>query len=176
MRRLSALFIAVSFITASCVGNASLWGQYATPTPRGGSVFTSTPAPAVVPSDTPTLPVPFVVEETVTSTPAPTFTAEASPTPEVAAVIFESTPTATVTAPTPNPTILYYSQSGDWLPAVARRFGVEVSEITSPKVLPQSGMLDTGTLLMIPDRRDPTAQYVPAIQMIPDNDVLCQCL
>ena len=172
MRRLSALFIAVSFITASCVGNASLWGQYATPTPRGGSVFTSTPAPAVVPSDTPTLPGPFVVEETVTATPAPTFTAEASPTPEVAAVIFESTPTATVTAPTPNPTILYYSQSGDWLPAVARRFGVEVSEITSPKVLPQSGMLDTGTLLMIPDRRDPTAQYVPAIQMIPDNEVV----
>ena len=168
MRRLSALFIAVSFITASCVGNASLWGQYATPTPFGGSPHTSTAAPAVVPSVTPTLLGLFVPEETTTFTPVPTITAEPSSTPEVAAVLLESTPTA----PTPNPTILYYSQSGDWLPAVAKRFGVEVSEITSPKVLAVSGMLDTGTLLMIPDRRDQAAQYAPAIQMIPDNEVV----
>jgi murein DD-endopeptidase MepM/ murein hydrolase activator NlpD len=126
----------------------------------------------VVPSDTPTLLSPFVVEQTITPLPEPTFTTEASPTPEVASVVLESTPTATVTAPTPNPTILYYSQSGDWLPAVAKRFGVEVSEITSPKVLPQVGMLNTGTLLMIPDRRDPQAQYAPAIQMLPDSEVV----
>jgi LasA protease len=168
VRRLFVLFIAVSFITTSCVGNASLWGQYATPTPPGGDPPTSTPAPAVVPSDAPTLLGPFVVEETTTFTPVPTASVEVSATPEVATVLLESTPTG----PTPDPTILYYSQSGDWLPAVAKRFGVEVSEITSPKVLPATGMLDTGTLLMIPDRRDSTAQYAPAIQMAPDNDVV----
>jgi LasA protease len=168
VRRLSVLFIAVSFITASCVGNASLWGQYATPTPPGGAPFTSTPAPAVAASETPTVLGPFVVEETTTFTPVPTVTAEVSATPEVAAILVESTPTS----PTPDPTILYYSQSGDWLPAVAKRFNVDVSEITSPKALSQTGLLDTGTLLMIPDRRDASAQYVPAIQMIPDNEVV----
>jgi murein DD-endopeptidase MepM/ murein hydrolase activator NlpD len=55
---------------------------------------------------------------------------------------------------------------------VAKRFGVELSEITSPKPLPASSMLDTGTLLMIPDRRDQAVQYAPAIQMIPDNEVI----
>ena len=106
----------------------------------------------MAPSATPTLPGPFVVEETTTFTPVPTVTRESSPTLEVASVVLEST--ATPTAPTPNPTIMYYTESGDWLPAVAKRFGVEVSEITSPKVLPENGLLDVGTLLMIPDRRD----------------------
>jgi LasA protease len=168
LRRLSVLFIAVSLITASCVGNASLWGQYATPTPIGGPTLTSTPAPAVILSDTPTQPDPFVAEETTTFTPVPTVTLDVSPTVEVASVVLQSTPTA----PTADPTILYYTQSGDWLPAVAKRFGVDVSEITSPKTLSESGMLDTGTLLMIPDRRDSAAQYVPAVQMIPDSEVV----
>ncbi|MGE5464190.1 MAG: M23 family metallopeptidase, partial [Syntrophothermus sp.] len=57
-------------------------------------------------------------------------------------------------------------------PAVAKRFGVEVSEIASPKVLSESGFLDTGTLLIIPDRRDASAQYAPAIQIVPDNEVV----
>jgi murein DD-endopeptidase MepM/ murein hydrolase activator NlpD len=84
--------------------------------------------------------------------------------------VAESSPTPTSISPTP--TNLYYAQSGDWLPAVAKRFGVEVSEITSPKVLPKAGLLDTGTLLIIPDRRDKSAQYVPAVQMIPDSEVV----
>jgi hypothetical protein len=40
--------------------------------------------------------------------------------------------------------VLYYAQSGDWLPAVAIRFGVDVNEIVSPKVLPEKGLLDAG--------------------------------
>ncbi len=170
MRRLSVLFIAVSLITASCVGNASLWGQYTTPTPFGRSSLTSTPAPVVAPSGTPTLPGPFVAEQTTTFTPVPTSMKASSPTAEVASVVLNNSPTPT--APTPDPTIMYYSQNGDWLPAVAKRFGVEVSEITSPKALSQTGFLDTGTLLMIPDRRDSTAQYTPAIQMIPDSEIV----
>lgn len=170
VRRISALFIAVSFITTSCVGNMSLWGQYLTPTPVGGAPATSTLAPVFTatqpPSPTPT--GPFVVAETAMFSPSPTNTPEASFTPEVASLLVESTPTS----PTSAPTILYYAQSGDWLPAVAKRFGVEVSEITSPKVLPESGLLDTGTLLMIPDSRDQTVEYVPAIQILPDSEVV----
>ncbi len=172
MRRLSVLFIAVSFITASCVGNASLWGQYATPTPLGGSVPTSTPAPAVVPSDTPACPFHLSWRRRLLPHHDPPSRLRLHPPLEVAVRGFGDHAHSHRSAPTPNPTILYYSQSGDWLPAVAKRFGVEVSEITSPKVLPQTGMLDTGTLLMIPDRRDAAAQYVPAIQMIPDNEVV----
>lgn len=67
---------------------------------------------------------------------------------------------------------MYYTQSGDWLPAVAKRFGVEVSEITSPKILPENGLLDAETLLMIPDRRDPTLQYTSPLQLMPDNEVV----
>jgi LasA protease len=172
VRRLLVLSIAVSFITASCVGNASLWGQYLTPTAVGGAPMTSTstPMPAVVPTETATQPGPFVFEGTTTATPIPTITEEPSATPAAAALVAESSPTPTSLSPTP--TILYYAQSGDWLPAVAKRFGVEVSEITSPKVLPKAGLLDTGTLLIIPDRRDKSAQYVPAVQMIPDSEVV----
>lgn len=95
-------------------------------------------------------------------------TSEVFVTQEVTSLPVESTSTSV----TSDPTILYYSQSGDWLPAVAKRFGVEVSEIASPKVLPESGLLDTGTLLIIPDRRDKSVEYVPAIQIIPDAEAV----
>ena len=168
MKRILGLFIAVSFIASSCVGNASLWGQYATPTPFGGVPPTSSPAPAVFVSETPTALGPFVFGVTTTPTPTSTATHEAFVTQEVASTIIESTPTNL----TSGPTLLYYAQSGDWLPAVAKRFGVDVSEIASPKVLPENGLLDMGTLLIIPDRRDETVQYVPALQLIPDNEVV----
>ena len=168
VRRLSGLLIAVSLFTASCVGNASLWGQYTTPTPLGGSAPTSTPEPAVFIPETPTLALPLVIGETITPTPQPTATSEAFVTQEIAAFIVES-PTPNLTAA---PILLYYAQNGDWLPAVAKRFGVDVGEITSPKVLPSSGLLDTGTLLMIPDRRDPAVEYAPALQLLPDSEVV----
>jgi murein DD-endopeptidase MepM/ murein hydrolase activator NlpD len=161
VKRISGLIIAISLFTASCVGDASLWGQYLTPTPQGGT------APTVIPSETPTPLVPFVFAVTTTFTPAPTATSEA----------FVAQPTrpvveSTVTNATPAPTVLYYVQSGDWLPAVAKRFGVDVSEIVSPKILPKSGLLDVGTLLIIPDRRDKEAQYAPALQLLPDSEVV----
>lgn len=69
------------------------------------------------------------------------------------------------------PTILYYAQSGDWLPAVARRFSVDAAEIASPKVLPESGLLDPGTVLIIPDRRDGSVEYSASLQLVPDSEV-----
>lgn len=169
MKRILGLFIAVSFITSSCVGNASLWGQYATPTPQGGIITpTASPAPAVFVTETPTTLSLSVPEVTPTPLSTPTATHEAFVTQEVASPLVDSTP-ASINS---GPTLLYYAQSGDWLPAVAKRFGVDVSEIASPKVFPANGLLDAGTLLIIPDRRDETVQYVPALQLIPDNEVV----
>jgi LasA protease len=122
----------------------------------------------MVAEDTPTPLGPFVFGETTIPAPIPTMTHEAFVTQEVAAALVENPPAN----PVSTPTILYYTQNGDWLPAVAKRFGVEVSEIASPKVLPQNGLLDTGTLLIIPQRRDDTVEYVPALQLIPDSEVV----
>lgn len=168
MKRLISLFIAVSSLLAASAcggsGNASLWGQYATPTPLGGIVPTSSPAPTVFPSQTPETVIPLVMEPTVT--PTPTFSEafvmqEATPTTE-------STPLPAVNAPT----LLYYAQSGDWLPAVAIRFGVDVRDIASPKILPENGLLDPGTLLIIPDTLDRSVPFTPAVQLIPDNEFI----
>jgi murein DD-endopeptidase MepM/ murein hydrolase activator NlpD len=67
---------------------------------------------------------------------------------------------------------LYYAQSGDWLPAVAIRFGVDVNAIASPKILPEKGLLDPGTLLIIPDTLDRSLPSTPAVQLIPDNELI----
>jgi hypothetical protein len=55
---------------------------------------------------------------------------------------------------------------------VAIRFGVDVNEIASPKVLPENGLLDPGTLLIIPDTLDRSLQFTPALQMLPDNELI----
>jgi LasA protease len=88
-------------------------------------------------------------------------TQEATVTPE-----YTPTPTSSI------PTLFYYTQSGDWLPAVATRFGVDVSQITSPKILPESGLLDPGTLLMIPDILDKSIPQTSRLQLIPDNELI----
>ena len=163
MNRFISFFIAASFLLASCGGSASLWGQYATPTPLGG-IPTLSPIPAVVATQTPTTISPFVFE--TTTTPTPTFS-EAFVTQPATALAAETTlPTANAA------TLLYYAQSGDWLPAVAVRFGVDVNEIASPKLLPSQGLLDPGTLLIIPDTLDRSIPYTPALQLIPDNEMI----
>ena len=167
MKRISVLFIVISFLLASCVGDASLWGQYLTPTPPGG-IPSST---VIIPSSTITASGSYVTEVVPTDTPSPTVTATSEAfvnvEPTTAPLVQD-----TAVQVTSSPTILYYAQSGDWLPAVAKRFGVGVSEIASPKVLPESGLLDPGTLLIIPDKRDPSVQYAPALQLLPDNEIV----
>ena len=166
MKRLISLFIAASFLLAACGGGgtASLWGQYATPTPLGGASPTLAPPSAAPATPTPETVNPVVLE--VTSTPAPTF-GEAFVTQE------STTKPEDVTLTAANaPTLLYYAQSGDWLPAVAIRFGVDVNEITSPKILPQQGLLDPGTLLIIPATLDRSVPFTPALQLIPDNELI----
>jgi LasA protease len=156
-------FLILSSLLTSCIGNASLWGQYQTPTPSGGIPDIVSPIPDVYvpPTDV------FVQSQ-------PTPTLELTPTPTSLLNTFVTQP-AVSTAPALTPTVdgnstLYYTQSGDWLPAVASRFGVEASEITSPKTLPEQGFIDPGTLLIIPNRLDKTVEYTSAVQLLPDSE------
>ena len=150
MKRLIILLTALTLLTA-CATESSLWGVYSTPTARIPT--------ATVPASETSSPSP-----TDTFVPTGTFTrAPANP-----------VPTQTlVQVVTPNPQtqpILYYAQSGDSLAAVAARFGVEEREITSPKDLPASGLLDSGTLLIVPDRIE--AETTPNVQVMPDSEVI----
>lgn len=165
MKRLTSCLIAASFLLAAsaCGGNTSLWGQYPTPTAPGGASPTLSPAPTIAVTRTPEPPV---VQSTETAVPTPTL-GEVFITQEVSSLI-ENTPVPTALRPTG----LYYAQSGDWLPAVAIRFGVDVNAITSPKVLPATGLLDPGTLLIIPDTLDRSLPFTPAAQLIPDNELI----
>ena len=164
VKKIVALFVSLSFLLSACVGNTSLWGQYLTPTPVGW--VPETPVPDVYYTDTsaPDVFIPTVTQiPTATATPLANFITKEIPTQST---LVDASPTIDSSS------ILYYAQSGDWLPAVARRFGVEVNEITSPKVLPQQGFLDAGTLLIIPNRLDQTIQYTPSQQLIPDSEVV----
>src|SRR5918993_3549821 len=166
VKRSISLFIAASFLLASsaCGGSPSLWGQYATPTPLGGTTPTSAPPPTLLPTQTAEPTRPLSLE--AAATPTPTFdekfiTQEATTSSKDASQTAENTPT-----------LLYYTQSGDWLPAVAIRFGVDVNQIASPKILPDQGLLDPGTLLIIPDTLDRSIPFTPAVQLIPDNELV----
>jgi len=158
-------FLVLTSLLTSCIGDASLWGQYQTPTPIGGIPDIVSPIPDVyIP------PTDVFVQNLPTQIP----TLESTPTPTSLMDVFITQP-ATSTAPAITPTmdgnsLLYYAQSGDWLPAVASRFGVSISEITSPKILAEQGFIDQGTLLIIPNRLDRTVEYTSALQIIPDSE------
>jgi murein DD-endopeptidase MepM/ murein hydrolase activator NlpD len=107
-----------------------------------------------------------------------TQTPSSAPVPATPTLQPTATPTETPLHSTPiidttliptsdTPPILYYSQSGDTLAAVAARFGVEMSEIPSAGTLPQAGLVDPGTLLVIPDK---LGAYGPNAQIIPDSE------
>lgn len=167
VKRIIIFVVAVSFLLTSCIGNASLWGQYQTPTPIGWIPDTPSPQPVITYTDTPVFVNMDPPLSSPTSTPTSTEVMNTFVTQEPAtSVVIAASPAAQ------GETILYYAQSGDWLPAVARRFGVSVSDIASPKILSEKGFIDPGTLLIIPDRLDKTIQYTPASQIIPDSEVV----
>lgn len=164
MKRIFYLFAVLSILLTSCVGNASLWGQYQTPTPIGWiPPDTPTPQPVV-----PDVVLPDVFYPTVTPFP----TATSTPLANFVTKDVTSEAATAITPTTDGQSILYYAQSGEWLPAIASRFGVEVSEITSPKEISDKGYIDAGTLLIIPNRLDNTIQYTPANQFMPDSEVV----
>src|SRR5262249_22177175 len=166
VKRAIILFITSSLLLTSCIGNASLWGQYQTPTPVGGFSDPASPIPQKIPTDIPTLISTSTLEISPTETPTPALLnifVKQNSTPSTDDPL---TPTVT------DDTVLYYAQSGDWLPAVANRFGVSASEVTSPKPLSDKGFIDPGTLLIIPDRLDKNVPQTTSLQIIPDSEVV----
>jgi LasA protease len=101
-----------------------------------------------------------------------TLSAQSAVTPEVKISI----PTNQLT-PQPQSTLTgnsgdnyrYLSQSGDSLPALARRFGVEPGEISSSAQIPAKGFIPTGLELIIP-KRVANVPYPQAV--LPDSEVI----
>ena len=83
------------------------------------------------------------------------------------------TPSPTRPAVTPDttqdPPILYYTQAGDTLKALASRFNVLPEEITSPEKIPAEGLFNPGVLLLIPPRLGETSANTP---LIPDSEIV----
>ncbi|MBC8505408.1 MAG: LysM peptidoglycan-binding domain-containing protein [Anaerolineales bacterium] len=115
-------------------------------------------APTITASPTPKIPV-----EEHTLTEQPTATAEIvepSPTPQPT---IGNTPTVSVnTGP-----ILYYTQSGDTLDALAVRFGVTVDEIDTTGTLPDRGFINPNQLLIIPRNIGNTTS---PMHLLPDSE------
>jgi LysM repeat protein len=160
MSRKIILFPLLSLLLAAC-GQAAppdLWGEYSTPTPEGFiAVEAAQVAVSLSPSATSPLPTPQTTPSIVT--PAATRPASPSPTPSV------KTPSGTKEA-----NILYYSQSGDYLEALAAHFGVAVEEINSPEALPATrSLLPPETLLVIPDR---LLETTPHEKIFPDSEIV----
>ncbi len=90
----------------------------------------------------------------------------------VATAIEEQAPPAEGPPPTPrsdNTPILYYSQAGDTIDAVAFRFDVSVDEIASPEPFPMVGFINPNQLLIIPNRLGNTTSIN---QLMPDSEVV----
>jgi LasA protease len=66
--------------------------------------------------------------------------------------------------------LLYYTQAGDTLPVIATRFGVDAAEISSPSgAIPQSGLLNSDILLVIPHKLVNTTS---SVKLIPDSELV----
>jgi len=152
--------IVLSLIMSACVSEPALWGVRPTPTSNGAPELAALheTAPLFEPIQT------FEVDpETQPIQLVPTIT------PVAASSRIQATVTPTL-LPTPDaPPILYYTQSGDTLPAVATRFGVHQNEITSSQPIPKFGWINPGVLLVIPDRLE---EFGPNAQVIPDSEVV----
>jgi len=160
LKRIIVILILCSVLLGACGTAPSLWGQVPTPTPNApyGSYHPVLVPATVVPTGTLELNSPPPPDPTPYNTP---LVAVISPTPS---------PRPTSVPTSDDPPILYYSQSGDTLDAVAVRFGVTPDEITSSQPLPKTRMIDPGTLLVIPDRM--TEETGPDVQIMPDTEII----
>jgi LasA protease len=152
----SLLALCMIFSLGACGSTPNLWGVYMTPT----SDIPIDLARMGIPTQAPDIETLAPIQ---TSSPAPSNTPVLAPTASTAQT--EVSPNVTLEA-TP---ILYYSQSGDTLFAVASHFQVGTEEISASDPLPDIGLIDPGTLLVIPDRK---IAHGPNIQIMPDSEVV----
>jgi len=161
MQRILIVLIVFSLTIPACASSPSIWGVPETPTPNSTN-------PVPPPFD------PFVVNDSQIIFPTSTIP------PEIATQLaYTATVTPVDMPPLINPTytpaldtapFLYYAQSGDMLPAIASRFGVEESEIISDADLTKTTLIDPGSLLVIPNHiYEPTT---PNIQIMPDAEII----
>ena len=106
--------------------------------------------------------IPTALVETQQATESPTPTLQLTIDNSQLTII--STPT---TVPVNTGPILYYTQSGDTLDALAVRFGVTVDEIDSTGALPERGFINPNQLLIIPQRFSNTTSPT---HMLPDSE------
>jgi len=163
VKHLFPILLIAALILTSCGQAPSLWGTYATPTSESFD-----PTPFIIPdTETATVSPTSPPLPTSTFTPTPTFSPPLTLTPRpTSQTAIESTLTPTFDVPA----VLYYSQSGDWLPALAARFNVDPSEVRADAPLPETSLINPGTLLVIPDRI--TDKTTPNIQIIPDSELV----
>ena len=171
MYRIFAIIIVLSLSLSACAASPSIWGVPQTPTANGALI--------IPPSQTPPPLDPFAVQDEPIIFPTST-TPPAIATNAVIALTPQSTTSSIETINTPTPTLsidtsdaapfLYYAQSGDMLSAVANRFGVKESEITSNADLTKTTLIDPGTLLVIPNRINELT--TPNIQIMPDAEII----
>ncbi len=167
MTRYVAALSIIGVALTSCTPVPSLWGVYSTPTSEYSSsipvILAALPASA-----SPTAPLlpSASFTQTPTSVPVASDTAIATLTGTPGTTLVDSTLTPTFDVPA----MLYYSQSGDTVPALAARFSVTASDVRANAALPEGALIAPGTLLVIPDRiADPTT---PNIQIIPDSELV----
>jgi len=162
LKRIFVPLIAAILMLNACGPTPSLWGEYMTPTPEAGKV-----AAILEPVQVTTTSAPSPISEPVPSSPtaSPQVTPTATITPTMTNALIEISPLPT----SDTPPILYYSQSGDTLSAVATRFGVDIAEITSTESPPSTGLIDPGTLLVIPEKG---VEYGPNDQIMPDSEIV----
>lgn len=161
MYRALVILLVTSLTLSACgISSPSIWGTAMTPTPSffQPSGFQTDPQPASVdstPSPTSTFSPLNDPPDLPLETPTPPNNSQGEPT---YTATFDTVP------------ILYYAQSGDSIPSLMKRFNVDRGDISSSVTLPESGLIDPGTLLVIPDRiSEPTT---PNIQIMPDNEII----
>ncbi|HCS40548.1 MAG TPA: hypothetical protein DIW44_13310 [Anaerolineaceae bacterium] len=163
-KKLQTIFVTACFVLASLACSqgyispveltATAKAQGKVTTPLAPLVTTAAPT-ATQPTATPAM--------TSTQTTIPTFTDvplnSATPGP---------TPTLDPLA-TPKPPIQYYTQSGDTLPSILGRFGVSAGQITYSQSVPETGLINPGILLIIPNVLN---DVFDSIAVIPDSEVV----
>jgi LasA protease len=116
------------------------------------------------------------LRQTLQAGPAPveiTPTAQSLVTPALGTAVptpgnFLGSPTPVITSELPG-YFAYAAQSGDTLPAVAARFGVEPGEIISTDLIPSQGYITPGQILHIPGEYE---QSLAAGLLLPDGEVV----
>ncbi len=130
---------------------------------KGYVTFVELTATAISPTREVPSTLPPPATPTSAPTPLPTRTPEPTDDPLPTPSKSPSSPEAT-TSP-----LIYYSQAGDTLPAIANRFGVGVKDIQASTDIPQTGLLSPGVLLIIPDV---LGEVGPGEIIMPDSEVV----